>query len=331
MTNGRVYKTIRTLSNRFAVWERRLWWAVLVVFVATSLLSLIGRIFPEISQAVTQTSGLASGIFAGVGFFQWITGALVFVLPIARTTFTRNPAETLAIDFLKRAYPALVEDVTALVHRREVRFDAEFLQIAQSLSALDSISHMNATCFQDSAHYGGAVDEKTSRNRSIYAKNSSCFGAIHNEQGKVIGFSIIVPLNREAARTYKRGRLSDLDISSIHVAAPNEDCRCILLFAIGLNAEFDIRKKAPSQSRHIRQVIRCHVLHAYKVAELYDTDKIEFIAQVEKPSIKKFLCRFGMTRLQDKGYDGDPLFVTNWSALKLALPLKTSTGSLNSR
>lgn len=316
-----IYSGAVKLSKRLSLWERRLWLVMLAVFICSSALWLAAAFLPQLSPTNKEAANAANRFFIGVSLFQALSLTLIVALPVIRGVFTSNPAETLAVDFLRRAYPALSRDIAALVHRDEVRFNVEYLQIAKRLDDLNLINRMNADCFQSSAHYGGAYKDKQARNRSIFSKNELCFAKVQNDEGETIGLSIVIPLNLEAGQTYKLGRLSDLDISQIHVAAPGEPCQCILLFAIGLKPAFNVRGSAPQHTRHIRQMVRCHVLHAAIVSNMFDRSSVELIAQVEKPSIKKLLRRFGMRNLPESGYDGDPLFAITWDELKSSVPI----------
>lgn len=320
MAKKAIYSGALGLSKRLTFWERRVWLFMLFIFVATSGFWLFAKLFPELAQTNTGVTTATNWIFAGVGLFQAVSLTLVVALPLIRGIFTSNPAETLAVDFLKRAYPALLGDIAAIIHRDEIRFSNDFLKITQSSTDLDAVSQMNAECFQSSAHFGGSLEEKIARNNSIFEKNKACFAQVLNEQETTIGLSIVIPLNIESGKIYKSGRLSDLDISHIHIAKPGEPCECLLLFAIGLKPKFNVRGSAPQYSRNIRQIIRCHVLHAALISKDYEASKIQLIAQVEKPSIKKFLLRFGMRRLPHKGLDGDPLFGISWEELKKSIP-----------
>jgi hypothetical protein len=309
---GSIFRTLKGLIGEFSKLERVIWAIAIILYLISVGLSVSAQFVPAIEAWGDRVGSAGRSLTTLFGFVQIGALTLIVAMPVLRSILTSNPAEEIANHVLGRTHPHLLQDLHALTSRGEVRFPARDLKIVDGDAEVLDFSRLNATCFSASANYSGGLDEKLARNQSIQSKNPSCFAFILSPDSKIVGISMVIPLNATAAKLYRSGKLSDHTVMDIHVAAPGEACDCVLLFAIGMNPEYARHAGKRHALASVRRLLRGHALHAYKVAATYGSDAVRFTLQIEKTSIARLARHFGFKRLPKKGFDGDPLFESTW-------------------
>lgn len=311
----KTYVWLNEAAGRFARLDKLVWIGIVALFCAVWALRTWSKFDPGMGDEADYASSFAGTVYDAAGMAQAVIATLILVLPALRLVFTRNPAEILAVRKLSRTYPEVISDLRYIIRRNQVPFNADQVKIVSNEEELELISQMNSEAFETSGTYSGSLNEKRLRNASLFKVYPKCFALIHDRNQALIGFSIVTPLNTEATDYYKAGHISDLGLAGYHLAKPGQRAGALLLFAIGLQPEFEAKRGGAHRAEYIRQLLRCHVLHASQVAKDFSVKELEFIAQVEKPSIKRLLQSFGFVALPGKGRDGDALFAVSWLQL----------------
>lgn len=323
-----MFRTTQQLIGRFTQFEKWIWIGVLAVLLVTTLFRLLERIFPSLSLWTSEAGFARAVVYDIVGTMQAATLTLVVAMPLFRLLFTRNPAEKIAGQMARGRLPYLIKDLISLTRLGQIRFPVSEFELVSTTEKLKLFSRLNSECFQESANYSGGYAAKFSRNQSIQEIYPNCFAFVVDELGNRMGISMAIPLNLSATQLYRRGVLSDHNVMDIHVAKKGEACGCILLFAIGMRADYQPGGYRSQGSEAIRKLIRNHVYHIWRVASDFGLEEVSFIMQVERPSIRRLARKLGFRRLEHMGGDGDPLFEITW--VEFARSLEKISGSKES-
>jgi hypothetical protein len=172
--------------------------------------------------------------------------------------------------------------------------------------SLNALVKMNYEGFKDSS-FGVNEVRLRERNSSWIARNPKLFMLMLDPltRREFVGYSCLLPLNKEGANLYLAGKLKDEDVPALFVAGASEPTIAVVIFAIVLRPEFSLAKSGASK-RYGMYFYSCIFRHA---VELYGGLDVSggvpaLYAQTEHWRIARRLEKFGFVCTKTRSAEG---------------------------